>query len=89
MTTQTWIQVVGGLALGSIALLSFLKLRAMRSQLTRESLFTFIAQFVLWTVFGLFFFQGVLFIFYFATVAAIYVPTIIWILRLPKDDPAP
>ena len=88
MTTQTWIQLGGGVVLGIIALFGFFKMRAMRGQLTRASLFPFATQVAIWTMFGGFFFSGVLSVCYFAAIAAIFIPPIIWILRLPKDDPA-
>ena len=86
MTTLTWIYIVAGLVMGTIALASFWGMRKMRSKLTCQSLFLFVGQFVTWTVFGIFFFSGILSVIYFATVAVIFIPTIVWILRLPKDD---
>ncbi|MGH7953606.1 MAG: hypothetical protein ACREFE_17050 [Limisphaerales bacterium] len=86
MTTLTWIYVVAGFVMAAIALTAFLGIRKMRSKLTRQSLFVFVGQFVMGTIFGGFFFHGVLSVIYFATVAVIYIPTIVWILRLPKDD---
>ena len=58
----------------------------MRSKLTRQSLPFCVGQLVTWSLFGVFFFSGVLSVMYFVTVAVIYVPMIIWIVRLPKDD---
>ncbi len=86
MTTLTWIYIVAGLAMGTIALTSFFGMRKMRSKLTRQSLFVFVGQFVTSMLFGIFFFSGVLSVIYFATVAVIFIPIIVWILRLPKDD---
>jgi hypothetical protein len=86
MTTHTWIEIGGGLVLGIIALIAFFKLRAMRGKLTRQSLFLFVGQLVAWTLFGILFFSGLLAFFYFAAVAAIYVPIIAWILKLPKNE---
>lgn len=86
MTTLAWIYTVAGLAMGTIALTGFLGMRKLRSKLTRQSLPFCVAQLVTWTLFGVFFFSGVLSVMYFVTVAAIYVPMIIWIVRLPKDD---
>ena len=58
----------------------------MRGSLTRQSLPVFIIQLVMWSLFGVFFFSGVLSVMYFATIAVIFIPTIIWILKLPKDE---
>jgi hypothetical protein len=41
---------------------------------------------VIWALVGGFPFSGISSVMYFATVAVIYVPIIVWILRLPKDD---
>ena len=72
--------------MGIIALIGFFGLRAKRSQLTRQSLPFCVGQFVTWMIPMFFFFRGVLGLFYFITVAVIYIPTIIYILKLPKDD---
>jgi len=89
MTANTWIELGGGFALGVLAVHSFFKMRAMRSQMTRQLLFPFLGQLVSWLIIGGFFSSssgGLLSTFYFTAVAAIYIPPIIWILRLPKDD---
>ena len=86
MTTLTWIYIVGGLVMAAIALTGFLGMRKMRSQFTRQSLPFCVAQLVSWAFIGILFFSGVLSVIYFATIAVIYVPMIVWILRLPKDD---
>ena len=86
MTTLTWIYIGAGLAMATIALTSFLGMRKMREKLTRQSLPMFVSQCVIWALFGVFPFSGVLSVIYLATVAVIFVPTIVWILRLPKDD---
>jgi hypothetical protein len=89
MTTHTWIEVGGGLVLGILAVHSFFKMRAMRAQMTRQLLFPFIGQLVSWLIVGGFFSTSsgdLLSVCYFTAVAVIYIPPIIWILRLPKDD---
>jgi len=86
MTTLTWIYLVGGLIMASIALTGFLGMRKMRGKLTRQSLPFCVGQLVTWTLIGVFLFSGVLSVMYFATLAAIYIPMIIWMVRLPKDD---
>ena len=89
MATHTLIEVGGGLVLRILAVHSFFKMRAMRGQMTRQLLFPFLGQLVAWLIFGGFFSSssgGLLAVFYFTAVAAIYIPPIIWILRLPKDD---
>ena len=86
MTTLAWIYTVAGLGMGTIALTAFFGMRKMRGSLTRQSLPVFIIQLVMWSLFGVFFFSGVLSVMYFATIAVIFIPTIIWILKLPKDE---
>jgi hypothetical protein len=86
MTTLAWIHTVAGLVMGTIALTAFFGMRKMRGSLTRQSLPVFIFQLVIWSLFGVFFFSGVLSVMYFATIAVVFVPTIVWILRLPKDN---
>jgi len=86
MKTLTWIYVGAGLAMGTIALTSFFGMRKMREKLTRQSLPILVSQCVIFALFGVFFFSDVLSVMYFATVAVIFVPNIVWILRLPKDD---
>jgi hypothetical protein len=84
MTIQ--IYIVAGLVMGTIALTAFFGMRKMRGSLTRQALPVFIFQLVMWSLFGVFFFSGVLSVMYFATVAVIFIPTIVRILRLPKDN---
>ena len=84
MTTR--IYIVTGLLMGTVALAAFWGMRKMRGSLTRQALPVFIIQLVMWSLFGVFFFSGVLSVMYFATIAVIFIPTIVWILRLPKDD---
>ncbi len=86
MTTLTWIYIVGGFALGSIALIGFFGLRAKRSQLTRQSLPFFVGGFVSSMIPMFLFFRGVFACFYFVTIAVIHIPTIVYLLKLPKDD---
>ncbi len=86
MTTLAWIHAVAGLVMGTIALAGFLGMRKMRSKFTRQSLPFCLGQLVSWTLIGVFLFSGFLSVMYYATIAVIYVPTIVWILRLPKDD---
>jgi hypothetical protein len=86
MTKLTWIYIVAGLVMGTIALASFLEMRKMRGLLTRQSLFLFVGQFVNSTVFGIFVFSGIVLVLYLATTAVIWIPTIVRILNLPKDD---
>lgn len=86
MTTQAWIYTVAGLVMGTVAVTAFFVLRKMRGSLTRQALPVFIIQLVMWSLFGVFLFSGVLSVMYFATVAVIFIPTIIRILRLPKDN---
>jgi len=89
MTTHTLIEVGGGLVLGIFSRAFILQMRAMRGQMTRQLLFPFLGQLVAWLIFGGFFSSspaGCSLFFYFTAVAAIYIPPIIWILRLPKDD---
>jgi len=86
MTTHTWIYIGAGLAMGTVALTSLFRLRKMREKLTRQSLPMFLGLCVSWALFGVFTFSGVLSIIYFATIAVIHVPTIVWLLKLPKDD---
>ena len=86
MTPLTWVYIGSGFVLGIIALIGFFGLRAKRSQLTRQHWPLFVGQFVLWMIPMVFFFRGVLALFYFITVAVIYIPTIVYILKLPKDD---
>jgi hypothetical protein len=78
MTTNTWTQLGGGLALAINAAYSFFKMRAMRGQMTRRLLFPFLGQLVSGLIFGFMFFgvlfssssSGLLPIFYFTAVAA-------------------
>jgi hypothetical protein len=94
MTTHTWIEFGGGSIVLLIALIPSFKIRAMhramQSQLTRQlrtrMLIVYVSHIVIWTIVGLSFMSGVVSVFYFAAVAVIYIPTIVWILRLPKDD---
>jgi len=86
MTTLTWIYIVAALVMGAIALTSFLGMRKLHSKLTRQALPVFIFQLVVWSLFGAFFFSGVISVIYFVTVAVIFIPTIVAIVRLPKDD---
>ena len=86
MTTLLGIYIVAGLVMGAIALTGFLGMRKVRSKFTRQSLPFCVGQLVSWTLIGVFFFSGVISVIYFVTVAVIYAPMIIWILRLPKDD---
>ena len=86
MTTNTWIEVGCVLFVGAIVLASLPELRKMRSKLARQSLPKIVSQCVIWTLLGKFIVSDVLSVMYFATVGVIFVPTIIWILRLPKDD---
>ena len=84
MTTR--IYIVTGLLMGTVALTAFWGMRKMRGSLTRQALPVFIIQLVMWSVFGVFLSSGVLSVMYFATIAVIFIPTIVRILRLPKDD---
>ena len=86
MTTHAWIITVAGLLMGTVALTTFFVMRKMRGSLTRQALPVFIIQLVAWSLFGIFFSSGVLLVFHFTTVAVIFLPTIIYILKLPKDD---
>jgi hypothetical protein len=86
MTTLAWIYIVAGLVMGTIALTGHFGMGNLRAKLTRKSLPFCIAQLVTWALFGVFFFSGVLSVMYFVTVAVIYVPMIVRIVRLPKDD---
>jgi hypothetical protein len=86
MTTLTWIYVVGGVVMSILALIGFFAMRKMRNELTRQSLPLCVGQFVTWMIPLVFFFRGVVGLFYFITVAVIYIPSIIYILKLPKDD---
>jgi hypothetical protein len=94
MTTHTWIEIVGGFALGLIALFSFFMMRAMLktmpSQLTRRTrtrtLIVFVGHLLIWTMIGVSFFSGLISVFYFAAIAAVYIPMIIWVLKSPIDD---
>jgi hypothetical protein len=83
---MTWIYIVGGLVMSIIALVGFFGLRAKRSELTRESLPFFIGGFVSSLIPIFLFFRGVFALFYFITVAVIHIPTIVSLLKLPKDD---
>ena len=86
MCIRDRIYVIGGLVMASIALTGFFGMCKMRSKLTRQSLPFCVGQFVMWMLPLVFFFRGVPALLYFGTVAVIYVPMIIWIVRLPKDD---
>jgi len=86
MTTLTWIYIVAGLLMGTIALTLFLTTRATRRRLPRSLLPFYVSQLVIWSFFGVMFFSGVLLLMFLATISIINVSPIIWILRLPKDD---
>jgi membrane-associated HD superfamily phosphohydrolase len=86
MTTQSWIYVVAGLVVATIAMIHFLTARKTRSKLTRQSLPFCIGQLVISLLIGVFFFSEVLSVMYFVIVALIYVPMVVWIVRLPKHD---
>ena len=89
MTTLTWIYVSAGLGMGTVALLHFFTMRRRRHTLTRRSLSSCISQLLIWTPFGVIFAldsDWVISVMFFATLAAIFLPDIIWILKLPKDD---
>ena len=74
--------------MAAIGLTGFFGMRKMRDKQTRQSLPFCVSQLVSWTIIGVFFFSGVWSVMYFVTIAAIYIPMIVWILRLPKDDHA-
>jgi hypothetical protein len=86
MTTFAITNTVAGLIIGIIALAGCFGMWKMRSKWTRKSLPAFVGQLALWTLIGVFLFSGVLLVIYYAAVAVIYVPIIVWILRLPKDQ---
>jgi hypothetical protein len=94
MTTQTWIEFGGGFIVLLIALIPSFKIRAMhramQSQLTRQlrtrMLIVYVSHIVIWTIVGVSFMSGVVSFFYFAAIAVIYIPTIIWIIKSPADD---
>jgi hypothetical protein len=86
MTTLTWIYVVGGVVMSIIALIGFFGLRAKRAELTRKSLPFFVGGCVSSMIPMFFFFRGVVALFYFIVVAVIYIPIIVHLLKLPKDD---
>jgi O-antigen ligase len=64
--------------------------KAMPSKLTRQlrsrMLIGYFSGVVIWTLFGLFTMSGILSLLYFATIAVIFIPTIIYVLKLPMDD---
>ena len=91
MTTLTWIHVVAGLIMGTLALIHFTTMRRRRQTLTRQSLSGCIWQLLVWMPFVFFFAaysDWVISFMFFATLVAIYLPDIVWILKLPKDDHA-
>ena len=89
MTTLTWIYVSAGLVMGALSLIHFKTTRRWRHTLTRRSLSSRISELLIWTPFGVIFAldsDWVISVMLFATFAAIFLPDIIWILKLPKDD---
>ena len=85
---MTTLYLVAGLLMGAIALTALLGMRKMCGNLTRQSLPLYVAQLLSWLFFGILFFSGVILFMFLATLSIIFIPQIIWILRLQKDDPA-
>ena len=86
MNKYTLIEIGLFLLLGIYTVSHFMKMWAMRSKLARQLMFPLVGQLVGWTLFGGFLFSGLSAVLYFAFIAAIFVPTIIYILRLPRND---
>jgi len=63
------IYIVTGLVMGTVALTAFWGMRKMRGSLTRQALPVFIIQLLMWSLFGVFLFSGVLSVMYFASSA--------------------
>jgi hypothetical protein len=86
MTTHTLIELGGGLVLGIIALVSFFVSLKTRAKMSRQLLMPFSCHLVLWSFFAFLFFSGAILYLFLGAIAVIYIPSILWILSLPKDD---
>jgi len=73
MNKYTLIEIGLFVLLGIYTVSHFMKMRAMRSKFTRQLLFPCVGQLVAWTLFGGFLFSGLIAVFYFASIAAIFV----------------
>jgi hypothetical protein len=94
--TTLGIELGGGLVMGLIALGSHIGLRKLRRQLPRtqttstrrSTLLVYTFHLVIWSIFGLTSFRDLLSLFFFATLAVIYLPLILQVWRTPIDDHA-
>ena len=72
--------------LGFLVLLGHIAMRDLRPKLRRRHLSAFLIPAIGFTFYFVCSFGSLLLVMCLATVAAIYIPTISWILRLSKDD---
>lgn len=85
MNEYKWSMLFLGIIMVVVLLMGLSTARAHRAHLKRVHLPVFVGQFASGCIFGFIFPNGVFRVLYLASVAVIFLPNIVWMLRLPKD----